>query len=246
MAHISPVPLALFLPRVIYKPIILRRDCFLFHIIQIFSQSNISLSLGLPATCVKAKEQQQCPLVAGGPGGFFGGVSGTRGNPSPVWNPLSIKGLSGLQGHACVGERDLQIVDFCRSIDSTDKHFFEPWLVWHFLQTLWVILPKTGSTFGGCVLALHITSDGLSRWCWWWKTPPANAGDIHKKGRFDPLVGKIPLEEGVATHSGILAWRIPKDRGAWWAMVHRVTKSQTQLKRLTMHGHIPSNTKVCM
>ena len=46
MAHISPVPLALFLPRVIYKPIILRRDCFLFHIIQIFSQSNISLSLG--------------------------------------------------------------------------------------------------------------------------------------------------------------------------------------------------------
>lgn len=36
---IAPVPLALFLPRVIYKPIILRRDCFLFHIIQIFSQA---------------------------------------------------------------------------------------------------------------------------------------------------------------------------------------------------------------
>ena len=24
------------------------------------------------------------------------------------------------------------------------------------------------------------------------------------------------LEEGMATHSSILAWRIPKDRGAWW------------------------------
>ena len=24
-----------------------------------------------------------------------------------------------------------------------------------------------------------------------------------------------PLEEGMATHSSILAWRIPKDRGAW-------------------------------
>ena len=24
-----------------------------------------------------------------------------------------------------------------------------------------------------------------------------------------------PLEEGVATHSSLLAWRIPKDRGAW-------------------------------
>ena len=24
-----------------------------------------------------------------------------------------------------------------------------------------------------------------------------------------------PLEEGIATHSSILAWRIPMDRGAW-------------------------------
>ena len=29
-----------------------------------------------------------------------------------------------------------------------------------------------------------------------------------------------PLEEGMATHSSILAWRIPKDRGAWRATVH--------------------------
>ena len=36
-----------------------------------------------------------------------------------------------------------------------------------------------------------------------------------------------PLEEGMATHSSILAWRIPKDRGAWQATVHGVTKSQT-------------------
>ena len=38
-----------------------------------------------------------------------------------------------------------------------------------------------------------------------------------------------PLEEGMATHSSILAWRIPMDRGAWCATVHGVTKSQTQL-----------------
>ena len=36
-----------------------------------------------------------------------------------------------------------------------------------------------------------------------------------------------PLEEGMATHSTILAWRSPLDRGAWWAALHRVTKSQT-------------------
>ena len=28
------------------------------------------------------------------------------------------------------------------------------------------------------------------------------------------------LEEGMATHSSILAWRISMDRGAWWATVH--------------------------
>ena len=37
------------------------------------------------------------------------------------------------------------------------------------------------------------------------------------------------LEEGIATHSSILAWRIPMDRGTWWAIVHEVAKSQTQL-----------------
>ena len=34
------------------------------------------------------------------------------------------------------------------------------------------------------------------------------------------------LEEGVATHSSILAWRIPMDRGAWRATVLGVAKSR--------------------
>ena len=34
--------------------------------------------------------------------------------------------------------------------------------------------------------------------------------------RFDPGLGRS-LEEGMATHSSILAWRIPLDRGACWA-----------------------------
>ena len=38
-----------------------------------------------------------------------------------------------------------------------------------------------------------------------------------------------PLEEGMATHSSILAWIIPMDRGACQATVHGVTKSQTRL-----------------
>ena len=36
-----------------------------------------------------------------------------------------------------------------------------------------------------------------------------------------------PLEEGMATHSSVLAWRILMDRGAWRATVHGVANSWT-------------------
>ena len=38
---------------------------------------------------------------------------------------------------------------------------------------------------------------------------------------------KDPLEEGMATHSSIPAWRIPMDRGAGQATVHGVSESDT-------------------
>ena len=41
----------------------------------------------------------------------------------------------------------------------------------------------------------------------------------------------------MTTHSSILAWRIPMDRGAWWATVHRFSQSWTQLKVLNTHAH---------
>ena len=37
----------------------------------------------------------------------------------------------------------------------------------------------------------------------------------------------------MATHSGVLAWEIPRDRGAWWATVQGATKSQTRLSTRT-------------
>ena len=36
-----------------------------------------------------------------------------------------------------------------------------------------------------------------------------------------------PLEESMTTHSSILPWKIPMDRGAWWAAVHEVAESGT-------------------
>ena len=40
----------------------------------------------------------------------------------------------------------------------------------------------------------------------------------------------------MATQSSILAWRIPW-RGAWWAIIHGVAKSQTQLSDYLAHKH---------
>ena len=38
-----------------------------------------------------------------------------------------------------------------------------------------------------------------------------------------------PLEKEMVTHSSILAWKNLMDRGAWWAAVHGVAKSQALL-----------------
>ena len=43
------------------------------------------------------------------------------------------------------------------------------------------------------------------------------------------LCWEDPLEQGMATHSSILAWGIHMDRGAWRAAVHGVAQSQTRL-----------------
>ena len=44
-----------------------------------------------------------------------------------------------------------------------------------------------------------------------------------------PLGWEDPLEEDMVIHFGILDWRVPRDRGAWRATVHRVAQSQTRL-----------------
>ena len=57
-----------------------------------------------------------------------------------------------------------------------------------------------------------------------------------------------PLEEGLATHYSILVWKTPMDRGAWWASVHGVAKSQTWLTNSAQHSacartHTPKKKK---
>ena len=65
------------------------------------------------------------------------------------------------------------------------------------------------------------------------KNPPANAGDIRDvnsipgPGRFPGGQDDSPLQYSCLEN--------PMDRGVWRATVHRVAKSWTQLKGLSMH-----------
>ena len=60
------------------------------------------------------------------------------------------------------------------------------------------------------------------------KTPPADAGDIRDSGSV-PRLGRSP-EGGHGNPLHYFYLENPKDRGAWWAIVHGVTKSWTWLK----------------
>ena len=53
---------------------------------------------------------------------------------------------------------------------------------------------------------------------------------IMQQTQVQSLGWEIPLEKEMAPHPSILAWRIPMDRGAWWATVHGVAKSWTWLR----------------
>ena len=44
---------------------------------------------------------------------------------------------------------------------------------------------------------------------------------------FPSMDWEILLEEVMAAHSSILAYKIPMDLGAWWAIFHGMAKSQT-------------------
>ena len=44
-----------------------------------------------------------------------------------------------------------------------------------------------------------------------------------------------PLEKDRETHSTILAWRIPMNRGAWQAIVHEITELDMIQQLSTVH-----------
>ena len=92
-----------------------------------------------------------------------------------------------------------------------------------------------------CGFNLHFYNDsvmisGASQVALVVKNPPVNAGDVRDAGLI-PGLGRSP---GVG-HGNPLQYSCLEnsmDGGAWWATVHRGTKSQTRLKWLSTHAVI--------
>ena len=75
----------------------------------------------------------------------------------------------------------------------------------------------------GCQMPTHIGSSLVVQPV---KNPP------EMQDTWDQSLGwGDPLEEDMATHASILAWRIPMNRGGWQSTAHGVTKSCTQLTK---------------
>ena len=63
------------------------------------------------------------------------------------------------------------------------------------------------------------------------KNPPAR-----QETWVSSLGWEDPLKKGMTTHSGILSWRIPIDRGAWQATVHGLAKKRTERLSTAQHN----------
>ena len=67
----------------------------------------------------------------------------------------------------------------------------------------------------------------------------------HKRHGFDPWVGKMSWRKAwQPTQYSCL--ENPMDRGAWWAIVHRVAKSWTWHNWLSMHTHTHTHIRICI
>ena len=104
---------------------------------------------------------------------------------------------------------------------------------------------KRGVKIGpGTSLHIFWVEPPSASWRWQWQpTPVLLPGKSHGQRS---LVGCSPwghgesdtteqlhfhaLEKAMATHSSVLAWRIPGTGGAWWAAIYGVAQSRTRLK----------------
>ena len=72
----------------------------------------------------------------------------------------------------------------------------------------------------------------------WWAVVHGVARSRTRLSDFTFTFHFYALEKEMATHSSVLAWRIPGTREAWWAAIYGVAQNQTQLKRLSSSSKV--------
>ena len=75
------------------------------------------------------------------------------------------------------------------------------------------------------------------------KNLPADARDARDAGS----IPRLQISSGVGNGNPLQYSRLGNfmDRGAWWAAVHGITKSQTQLT-VSVHTHTHTHTHTCI
>ena len=84
------------------------------------------------------------------------------------------------------------------------------------------ILSLSGTASQSHLITLPTWFGGLPRWCTWSRIPSAKEGD-RRHVSSTPGLGRSP-GEGNGNPFQYCCLGNPMDRGAWWAIVHRVTK----------------------
>ena len=117
-------------------------------------------------------------------------------------------------------------IDF--AIISVYVYIFIHWL--YFLIYMFIILYFIYTS--GCTIFMYLSPNML---CWASQVAQWQRICLPMQETGVPSLGhEDPMEEEMATHSSILAWKNPMYRGTWRAIVHGVVKSQTRLNTNTL------------
>ena len=93
-----------------------------------------------------------------------------------------------------------------------------------YLLFLHYIVPSSGEGNGNPLQSACLENP-MERGAWWAAVHVVAQSQTRLK-----CLSMHALEKETATHSSVLAWRIPGTGGTWWAAVYGVTQSQTRLK----------------
>ena len=141
-----------------------------------------------------------------------------RGQGNGQWNPASF-------GQYCCQLFQVSSAWPFTIGSNHSLNFKSSWPCFHIPSTFWS-------------LSYWLTPTRASQVALVVENPPANAGDLREAGSI-PGLGRCP-GRGHGNPLQCSCLENPMDRGTWWATVHRVTKSRTQLKWLNIHAHNPN------